>query len=73
MRAESDATRSICEELGLECGLKAIDECQTYATLQLACCGSFICEPCAQAYNKSLGGDGQAPVSETFKLLRCFS
>ena len=73
MRAESDATRSVCDELGLECGLKANDECQTYATLQLACCGSFICESCAQAWNENLEGDGQPPISETLKLLRCFS
>ncbi len=73
MRAESEATRGVCEELALECGLKATDECQTYATLQLACCGSFICEPCAQAWNKNLGGDGQARISENPKLLRCFS
>ncbi|CAL8461515.1 g1179 [Coccomyxa elongata] len=73
LRAESEATRSVCEKLGLECGLKASEDCQTYATLQLPCCGSFICEPCVQAWNKSLGGDGQDPIPGIPKLLRCFS
>ncbi len=72
VRSDAEASRSVCEKLGLDCRLKASDECQTYGTLQLACCGSFICEPCVQAWNESLAGDEQAPAAGTLMLLRCF-
>ncbi|CAL5226273.1 g9118 [Coccomyxa viridis] len=72
VRSDAEASRSVCEKLGLDCRLKASDECQTYGTLQLACCGSFICEPCVQAWNEGLAGDEQAPAAGTLMLLRCF-
>lgn len=72
VRTECGASRSVCERLGIECALKACDECQTYATLQLSCCGNFVCEPCVQAYNKSLASD-YVQTPGTLTMLRCFS
>ena len=73
MRTEFEASRSVCERLGINCALNASEECQTYATLQLPCCGNFVCEPCVQAYNKSLARHEQGQLPGTTTLLRCFS